>query len=159
MHGTLLPQGRNEKQTLGGFLGELFIYLFIYFFKGYVYMVLVDPPPVRDSRKGPGCRLFVFLCTSGLAQLATGCELGDLIRLSPRIAIYFSLLSSVPIFSMLHSSILLISPFHTSRSSLYIHILPICEFYSLLLLPQGHICLCIFFLLPSTTGIPLRSFW
>ena len=56
-------------------------------------------------------------------------------NLSPTIAIVFSLLSSVPNFSMPHSFIFLIS--NTSRSPGMFHILPLCEFYSLLLCHKG----------------------
>ena len=58
-------------------------------------------------------------------------------HLSPinRIAIVFSLLSSVSNFSMSHSSIFLIS--NISRSPLYIHLLPLCEFYPILLCHKG----------------------
>ena len=57
-------------------------------------------------------------------------------HLSPRIAIVFSLLCSVPNLSMSHSSIFLISS-TTSRSSLSISHSPTSEFYSLLLCHKG----------------------
>ena len=60
-------------------------------------------------------------------------------HLPPRIAIAFSLLSRVPNFSMSHSSISVIFPPNTSRSSLCISHSPprLCEFYSLLLCLKG----------------------
>ena len=53
-------------------------------------------------------------------------------HLSHRIAIVFSLLSSVPNFSMSHSSIFVIPPPTHPVPPCVFHLLPLCEFYSLL---------------------------
>ena len=70
-------------------------------------------------------------------------------HLSPRIAIVFSLLSSVQNFSMPHSSIFISS--NTSRSSLYISHSPTMWLLHYFFATRAHLCI---FLLLSTTGIP-----
>ena len=80
-------------------------------------------------------------------------------HLSPRLAIVFSLQPSGPNSPMPHSSIFLVSPSNTSRSSLYISHSPVARIF---LWHKGHICastsspspLLVYF------GVPLSSsFW
>ena len=74
-------------------------------------------------------------------------------HLSLRIKSIFSLLSSVPYFSMLHSSIAS-SVTHPVAPCTF-HIVPLCEFSLYYFATKAH--LRIFFLLLPTTGIPLLS--
>ena len=73
---------------------------------------------------------------------------------SPRIAIVFSLLSSVPNFSTSHSSIYLIPSSNTSRSFLRISFTFSHYMSSTLYCIATRAHLCIFFHLLSATGVP-----
>ena len=90
-------------------------------------MLLTETPPIF----GRSICFFHILHRNCLLFLSPFCFAVCGHHISPRIAIVFSLLSSLPNSSMSHTSNFLISS-NASRSSLKFHILLLCESYSLL---------------------------
>ena len=118
---------------------------------GAPFLLLLETPPTF----GRSLRFLHILHKNCLLFLSLSCFAVCGHHLSPRIAIVFSLLSSLPNFSM---SLCLISssPLTHPVPPCILHILLSCESYSLLMCHTAHMCSHV--LLP-TIGMSLSSFW
>ena len=99
------------------------------------------PTPNRDLQHLSAHHVF-FICLHRffLLMLSPCCFAVCGHHLTPRIAIFFSLLCSAPNFSMPHSSTFLIYSSNTSRSSFYVSHSPTMRGLLSTASPQGHIC-------------------
>ena len=125
---------------------------------GAPFLLIIETPPTF----GRPSRFFHISHENCLLILSLTCFAVCGHHLSPRIAIVFSLLSSLPNSSVSHSSTSIISASNASRSSLYISL---CESY-FIVVPHGNICVATFsfsrlllhlFLLPGRSRSPTRN--
>ena len=103
---------------------------------GAPFLLLVETPPTF----GRSLRFIHIRHRNRSLILSSSCFAVCGHHLAPRIAIVFSLHSNLlSNSSMSHTSNFLISSYDTSGSSLHIHILLLCESYSIDV-PHGHVC-------------------